>query len=57
MVTATASFTGDATHAASNNEAMFAILKADANIVVNGYSGTYDGAEPGATGSAAGDPE
>ena len=58
-VTASASFPGDATHHPSAGSATFTINKADAVCTISGYTGAYDGAAHGASGScvgAAGDP-
>src|SRR5439155_791304 len=52
--TATASFGGDANHEASSDSKSITIGKADAVISVTGYSGSYDGAAHGASGSALG---
>src|SRR5206468_1666764 len=52
--TATANFAGDTNHDASSDAKSITITKADASITVNGYSGVYDGAAHGATGSATG---
>ena len=51
---ATASWGGDANHSGSAGIGSFLISKADATIVVSGYSGVYDGAAHGATGTATG---
>ncbi|WP_281225854.1 T9SS type A sorting domain-containing protein [Flavobacterium aquiphilum] len=54
--TATASYTyaGDANHETSSDSKTFVINKADAVVTVNGYTGVYDAAAHGATGSAVG---
>ncbi|HEY0009321.1 MAG TPA: choice-of-anchor Q domain-containing protein [Tepidisphaeraceae bacterium] len=51
----TANYAGDANHTASVGTAVAIIInKADATVNVTGYSGVYDGAAHGATGSATG---
>jgi hypothetical protein len=53
--TVRASQTGNASfNPAADVDQSFTIARADANIVVTGYSGTYDGSPHGATGSATG---
>jgi hypothetical protein len=52
--TASASYPGDANHNASSDSKNFTIGKANATINVNGYTGYYDGAAHGATGTATG---
>ncbi len=52
--TASASYAGDTNHTASDDSENFTIDPADATVTVTGYSGTYDGAAHGATGSATG---
>ena len=52
--TATATFEGDANHAGSTDSKSITIAKADAVCTVTGYTGTYDGAAHGATGSCLG---
>jgi len=47
-------FAGDANYNAAEGTAAISITPADANIQVTGFSGTYDGAAHGATGSATG---
>jgi hypothetical protein len=51
---ASASFAGDANHNVSNDATTFIIEKANAVIDVQGYTGDYDGAAHGATGTAVG---
>ncbi|HUG10679.1 MAG TPA: kelch repeat-containing protein, partial [Opitutaceae bacterium] len=48
------SFPGDANHNPANGTVANSIAKADAVVTVTGYSGTYDAAAHGATGSATG---
>jgi hypothetical protein len=48
------SFAGDSNYTPATGEAAITIRQATATIVVAGYSGMYDGAAHGATGSAAG---
>ncbi|HEX8696613.1 MAG TPA: MBG domain-containing protein, partial [Longimicrobium sp.] len=52
--TANWSFTGGANYNDATGTAAITIQKADAVISVNGYTGTYDGAAHGATGTATG---
>ena len=52
--TATWTFSGDTNHNAATGTAAITINPADATIAVSGYTGTYDGAAHGATGTAAG---
>ena len=54
--TANASFSyaGDANHEGSSDSEDFTIVKAAANITATGYSGVYDAAAHGATGTALG---
>jgi hypothetical protein len=52
--TASYSFAGDANHEPSSDSANFAIGKAVATVVVQGYTGVYDGASHGSTGTATG---
>ena len=52
--TASASFAGDANNSPSQGSANFTIAKADATINVVGWTGTYDGAAHGASGTATG---
>jgi hypothetical protein len=52
--TATATFAGDTNHNGSSDPKSITINKADANVTVNGYTGTYDGNPHGATGTATG---
>jgi hypothetical protein len=52
--TANWTFSGNANYSAAEGTAAITINPADATIVVDGYTGTYDGAEHGATGSATG---
>jgi hypothetical protein len=52
--TATATFAGDANHNGSSDTKSITINKADANVTVNEYTGTYDGNPHGATGTATG---
>jgi hypothetical protein len=52
--TANWSFTGGTNYNDQNGTAAIAIGKADAVVTVTGYSGTFDAAAHGATGSAAG---
>ncbi len=54
--TATASYAyaGDANHTGSSDSGTFVIDQADANCTITGYTGTYDGAAHGATGSCTG---
>ncbi len=47
-------FAGDANYNAAEGSVAITILRADATIDVSGFSGTYDGAPHGATGSATG---
>jgi hypothetical protein len=47
-------FTGDSNHNDAEGDVAIVINKADASITVNGYTGTYDAAAHGATGSATG---
>ena len=51
---ASATFAESTNHLGSNDSETFSIGKADATIVVNGYTGNYDGAAHGATGTAIG---
>ena len=50
--TANWSFTGGTNYNDQNGTAAIVINKADATVIVNGYSGTYDAAPHGATGTA-----
>src|SRR6185503_1596822 len=54
--TASASYTypGDANHTSSSDSKNFTISKADAVCTINGYTGVYDAAAHGATGSCSG---
>lgn len=52
--TATAEFTGDATHGSDSDSETFTIGKADATCVVTDHSGTYDGAAHGLAGTCTG---
>ncbi|GFE56990.1 S8 family serine peptidase [Geobacter sp. AOG1] len=52
--TANWSFTGGTNYNDQNGTAAIVINKADATVTVNGYTGTYDAAAHGATGSAKG---
>ncbi len=52
--TASASFAGNANSSPSQGSANFTIAKADATINVVGWTGTYDGAAHGASGTATG---
>jgi hypothetical protein len=52
--TANWSFSGGTNYNDANGSVAISISKADATIDVDGYSGTYDGAAHGATGSATG---
>ena len=52
--TATATFAGDANHSGSTDSKSITIAKADAVCTVTGYTGTYDGAAHGASGSCLG---
>jgi len=52
--TATANFAGDANHNPSSGNATFLINKANATVIVTGYTGVFDGAAHGASGSATG---
>ena len=52
--TATATFAGDANHSGSTDSRSITITRADAVCTVTGYTGTYDGATHGATGSCLG---
>jgi hypothetical protein len=52
--TATASWNGDLNHTGNNATKNFTIEKADATCTVSGYSGVYDTAFHGATGSCSG---
>ncbi len=52
--TASAAFLGDANHAVSTDSKSITIAKANPTVVVTGYSGVYDGAAHGATGTATG---
>ena len=54
LVTASASFQGDASHSPSAGSATFTIEKANAVCTVSGYSGVFNGAAHGASGSCAG---
>jgi hypothetical protein len=47
-------FAGNASYNAAAGSVAITILRADATIAVSGFSGTYDGAPHGATGSATG---
>src|SRR5207302_632968 len=47
-------FAGNTNYVVANGEATITITQATAKIQVNGYSGIYDGAAHGATGSALG---
>jgi hypothetical protein len=51
---ASAEYAGDANHTGNTGSGSFAIAKARATISVTGYTGVYDGAAHGATGSATG---
>src|SRR5439155_27107009 len=48
------SFAGNTNYAAASGDASITITQAAAQVQVNGYSGVYDGAAHGATGSATG---
>ncbi len=52
--TASADYPGDASYNASSDAVTFDIGKADASCTVIGYTGTYDGAPHGATGTCTG---
>jgi hypothetical protein len=52
--TASASFEGDASHGPSTGNATFTIDKANAVCTITGYSGTFNGAPHGASGSCVG---
>ncbi len=52
--TANWSLTGSTNYNDKSGSVAIVIDKADANVVVNGYSGTYDGQSHGATGTATG---
>jgi hypothetical protein len=52
--TASASYEGDTNHESSSGSATFDISKADATCTIMGWSGTYDGAAHGASGSCTG---
>ncbi len=52
--TANWTFAGDGNYYGSNGTAAIVLSKADATIVVNGYTGVYDGHAHGATGTATG---
>ena len=52
--TADASWAGDANHTGSTGTGGFTIGKADASCTVVGYTGTYDGAPHGASGTCTG---
>ena len=52
--TATAAYADSANHLGSSDSATFVIDKANAIVLVTGYTGNYDGAAHGATGSATG---
>ncbi len=47
-------YEGDSNHNGSGDSTTFDIEEADANIIVDGFSGDYDGESHGATGSATG---
>ncbi|MFN6962583.1 MAG: YDG domain-containing protein [Pyrinomonadaceae bacterium] len=53
-ITPTVSGTGLSNFEITSTNGSFTINKADATIVVNGYSGTYDGTSHGASGTATG---
>ena len=52
--TANWTFTGDGNYNDASGTAAIVITKADATVTVNGYTGVYDGAAHGATGTATG---
>jgi hypothetical protein len=52
--TATATFVGDTNHTGSSDSKSITLVKADATIHVYGYSGAYNGAPHGASGTATG---
>ncbi|HEY8562282.1 MAG TPA: PxKF domain-containing protein [Pyrinomonadaceae bacterium] len=52
--TANWTFTGGSNYKNKTGSVAIVINKADADVVVNGYDGTYDGAAHGATGTATG---
>ena len=52
--TANWTFTGGTNYNDQNGTAAIVINKADATVTVNGYTGVYDGAAHGATGTATG---